>query len=848
VAGPIDVFISYAHADDGLRQQLEEHLALLKRDGTIRAWHPGLVGAGSDTYKETDERLRSARVVLLLVSASYLASDHLYEKQMMPALQRVRDGTAQVIPVLLRAVDATKAPFSGLTALPRSRVPVLSWPKVDEAWADVAQGIREAIERIAGPPAPGAHKTPAPEPKYEDDESRAFAEQIEVARRRVPEAGATAAEIEAQIRDLRRKMREGGRLRAGDALAKGRYKLIEQIGDGGFASVWKAHDGERGELCAVKVMHPDQARDQSRRERFFRGARVMARLGHEAVVRVLDPGGGDGGYFYFVMELMPGGDLHRAVLDGLGKHQDPVALILGVGGALAEAHEKGLVHRDVKPENILLDASGAPRLTDFDLVAAADSRARTRTRGGLGSYLFMAPEQARSAKEADARADVYSLGMTALFCLYGAELPETAVRDPGEVIAGLSCAQAVKRVLVRAIEVKRERRFSDARAFCVALRAATERASVVAPAPSRRPAVVAAAALAMVGGFGAILWTKKTPPDCKPVVTSVTPTTVTLNQPTTFTIAGSCLPATVAPFIANCANLGIVSTSSSEVKFACTLQAPGLQGSVVKDRSGGAVLHSFSVDVGPAPPAPPPPDAGTCPEGMVPIPEGTFSMGDAGAQHKVKLSAFCMDKTEVTVAAYRQCVNEKRGATQCTAPDTTTWCNWNTKDHDQHPVNCVDWNQADTYCRWFERRLPTEAEWEYAARGAQGRKYPWGDTPPSNQLCWDGEGRNLGKGKRYVTCAVGSYPAGATPLGLVDMAGNVWEWVADWDGPYPPDTNPPPEDPKGPDKSTPENRRVVRGGGWRGNDASWVRAAFRNWFDVSLRFNSVGFRCARGQK
>lgn len=314
------------------------------------------------------------------------------------------------------------------------------------------------------------------EPAYENDEVRALAEQFERARLRkeaLTDAAANTAEVDREILELRRRLREGGHLRAGDSLEGNRYLLLKQIGRGGFATVWSALDRENGMRVAMKVLHPDQAREPSRRERFFRGARVMAALKHPAVVRVLSPHGVDGGYHYFVMELVEGEDLHHAVVGGRLPREETVPLILRIGEALAKAHAKGIVHRDVKPANILLDASRAPKLTDFDLVTARDTTGGTRT-GALGTFLFTAPEQMHNAKEADARADVYSLGMTAVFTLHGKDLPVTVMRRPERVIAALRCDELMKHVLIRAIEVEPGDRFADAREFCQALRAAAE--------------------------------------------------------------------------------------------------------------------------------------------------------------------------------------------------------------------------------------------------------------------------------------------------------------------------------------------------------------------------------------
>jgi formylglycine-generating enzyme required for sulfatase activity len=201
----------------------------------------------------------------------------------------------------------------------------------------------------------------------------------------------------------------------------------------------------------------------------------------------------------------------------------------------------------------------------------------------------------------------------------------------------------------------------------------------------------------------------------------------------------------------------------------------------------------------------------------------------------VTVSSFEIDRTEVTVAAFGACVAAGVWAT----PESREDCNWAVPGKEQHPVTCVSWALADDYCRWAGKRLPTEAEWELAARGTDGRIYTWGDEPPSGQLCWNGEGNDLGKGKRKGTCAVGSYPAGAN--GLSDMAGNVWEWVSDWYGPYGPGAQ---RDPTGPSTGT-NTERVVRVGGWLNDTPSAIRAASRHKFAAIDRFNFLGFRCAR---
>jgi formylglycine-generating enzyme required for sulfatase activity len=221
------------------------------------------------------------------------------------------------------------------------------------------------------------------------------------------------------------------------------------------------------------------------------------------------------------------------------------------------------------------------------------------------------------------------------------------------------------------------------------------------------------------------------------------------------------------------------------------------------------------------------------------VPSGEFLMGSAedepGAEsdekprHTVYLDAYWIMQTETTSEQYWRCVE----AGQCTAPDRGGSCTYGTKAKTDHPINCVSWEQAQAYCRWAGGRLPTEAEWEKAARGTDGRIYPWGDE-------WDASKANTSEGGRGDTTAVGAYPAGASPYGALDMAGNVWEWVADWygEGYY---SQSPRENPLGPASGT---YRVVRGGSW-GYVQRSVRAAYRFRDRPGDRYDRVGFRCAR---
>ena len=203
-------------------------------------------------------------------------------------------------------------------------------------------------------------------------------------------------------------------------------------------------------------------------------------------------------------------------------------------------------------------------------------------------------------------------------------------------------------------------------------------------------------------------------------------------------------------------------------------------------------------------------------------------------QHTVTLDAYYIDKYEVTNARYQACVvsdacsppNEVRPFTQELYYGNTAYADY--------PVVHVTWDQAEAYCAWAGKRLPTEAEWEKAARGTDGRTYPWGEQAPDRMLLnYNGnEGR---------TTPVGSYPDGASPYGALDMAGNVMEWTADWyDDDYysvSPERNPP-----GPSAG---EMRVLRGGSWVYYYID-VRAAYRD-NDYPGDWMNVGFRCVRSQ-
>ncbi len=234
---------------------------------------------------------------------------------------------------------------------------------------------------------------------------------------------------------------------------------------------------------------------------------------------------------------------------------------------------------------------------------------------------------------------------------------------------------------------------------------------------------------------------------------------------------------------------------------------------------------------------------GDAPNAMVRVPAGEFIMGsderlpDEGPQHRVWLDSFDIDQFEVTNLQYQK-FNE---ATHRRSPS-----HWRNRTFPggkaDHPVTHVSWKDADAYCRWAGKRLPTEAEWEKATRGTDGRTYPWGNdfdiARANTPLRWSAIGR-FGD-----TTPVGAFAGGVSPYGAYDMSGNVWEWTASWYQPYPGNTTP--------SESYGTRYKVLKGGSWF--DCAFYRCGIsaptfnRAFFATKVKNESFGFRCARDVK
>jgi serine/threonine-protein kinase len=219
------------------------------------------------------------------------------------------------------------------------------------------------------------------------------------------------------------------------------------------------------------------------------------------------------------------------------------------------------------------------------------------------------------------------------------------------------------------------------------------------------------------------------------------------------------------------------------------------------------------------------------------VPAGEFQMGSNNSNnddkpvHTVSLDAFWIDQTDVTNAMYAKCVSAGFCQPPSNISSSTQPSYYDNRQFADYPVIYVNWSQADTYCKWVGRSLPTEAQWEKAARSTDGRTFPWGEEIDESLANYNNNVRD--------TTRVGDYPSGASPYGALDMAGNVSQWVADWyDSKY--YQNSPQNNPTGPSSG---QYRVLRGGSWLEIGFS-SRSAVRVGSDPMIQSIDHGFRCS----
>ena len=688
-------------------------------------------------------------------------------------------------------------------------------------------------------------------------------------------------------------------LRAGETFAG--FEVIRKLNAGGMGAVYEVRRVGLERPLALKIMAPEFADSEDHQKRFLREARVASKLESDHVVEVLDANIDPGTRTpWIAMEFLRGEDL-AAVMRRRGRLT--FAEVLGVyehvGLGLGQAHRAGVIHLDIKPENLFVSrrhegATTRVKVLDFGVSRmTAESRVSAKLTSLIASPLWMAPEQGERQGRVTAATDVWALGLVAFYLLTGKYYwrdanvaddepmnamavmmePVTHPIDPASARAAELGAPGIISAgfdawFARCVCRDPAARFSDAQATAEALLALGRAAGVtpVVPEPFQ-------GAPAEGGGEGVIV-PPTTPAGERaerpwsptiaagPMIAATRPMEPTLRPEVTRVHTGSTPFATVAGVGALLAALGVGGFAwwRSQTREEPPITTPTVVAR--EDRPRPVARPDASTRATPAL---------TCPDGTAHVPGGRFTMGSRENEgtpaerpaHEVEVRGLCVGRTEVTVERYSACVQsggctpaaarvEWEGITRADRRFWSGWCNAARADRAQHPINCVDWRQADTYCRWAGGRLPNESEWEYIARGIAGRKWPWGNAPDdgtrgngADQRYADEAERRGGGAQEHArwddgyagTAPVASFSAGRTPEGVDDLAGNVWEWTADQYDRYH-NTSAATDD----SPSDPGAMYVIRGGGFD-EAAERQRAANRSRARPGHRNANLGFRC-----
>jgi serine/threonine-protein kinase len=568
-----------------------------------------------------------------------------------------------------------------------------------------------------------------------------------------------------------------------------------------------------------------------------------------------------------------------------------------------------IVHRDVSPQNVLVGTDGAARVLDFGIARAAVRMETTREGRIKGKLTYMAPEQLGGG-QVTRKVDIYAAAVILWELLAGKRLfykgdPQTVLIEklfrgipakPSTLVKDVS--PELDAIVLKAMARDPAERFETAREMAIALESCGKLATLSEVsawveslahdsllARSRRMADYESCSIAVAKDVIS--------PSTAPVVmhssdpapaidASAQDTTVASPFPRKpFRSLASLLEPELEPHLGR--RLRNSLAGSERGRLALLAGVVGLCLLIAGGAGGLQAARWFTKEPPPIAPSPLPTVSATssgliptapCPRGMLPIPGGKFFMGsddelpNEKPAHNVALSPYCIDAHEVTTEDYRTCT--ERG--ECKRAGTTNdWASISKEERKafdplcnirepmaraKHPINCVDWEMASQYCRSRGARLPTEAEWEFAARSPDGRKYPWGDEEPTakhlnacGKECVEWGKRNhveeeamfLADDGWATTAPVGSFPAGRSRYGVDDIVGNVWEWVSDYYAPYTPEMQ---TDPKG---ASSGKERVIRGGAWNGAYAAWVRPTFRYRDVPDKRSYGIGFRCAAMQ-
>ena len=582
-----------------------------------------------------------------------------------------------------------------------------------------------------------------------------------------------------------------------------KYRIEAKLGQGSFGDVYLVTYLPLNQPRALKVLRREFLTDkefESAQKHFMDEAQLGGELNspnpnphllmiYEPILNEEMAG--------IVMEYASGGSLTRLMQQAAERGQNiPVAqavqIAIEVAQGLSPLHVRGEVHRDIKPSNILFDQQGHARVADLGLVQSRDDKSDRRLTskpapqpGGTG---YASPEQETSGNLLKPPSDIYSLGVVLFEMLTGRNY---TMLKPGTRAASMrkDTPAELDNLLTRMLSKDPEKRPWDGAEAARLLRGVLEE--------KRKPQLWLLLVLAILL---ALLWFKSCGQTPLP-----TPAPLIILIPTSTRASMDSIPnlPTIEREATSTPTLQVVATPVlTDTPLPSPSPTVGKGSSRIRKKDGMEMMY---------------------------LPGESFTMSAGGDEHTVTLDSYWIDKTEVTNAKYAMCV--QTGG--CTEPSSkisnSRQSYYLNSQFGNYPVIFVNWNQSKAYCEWAGAKLPTEAQWELAARGQDGRTYPWGEIIDPSFANYN---QNIGD-----TTEVCQYEKGNSPYGLCDMAGNVWEWVGDWYGNYP---TAPVANPSGPLTG---QFRVLRGGSWSNIDHS-IRAANRYSYSPSRADYGFGFRCA----
>jgi len=634
-----------------------------------------------------------------------------------------------------------------------------------------------------------------------------------------------------------------------------KYRIEEKIGEGGMGKVYRATHVHMDNTVALKILHTHLASDQTALERFRREARAAAYIRHPNAVAVTDFGvTKDTGIAYLVMEFLEGVELRQKIkqqkqLD----YEETFFIVQQTCAALQAAHAKGIIHRDLKPDNIWLlpteDGITRVKVLDFGIAklkTTTETSALTQQGMIVGTPYYMSPEQCRG-EELDARSDIYSMGVI-LYEMMTGEVPFQASTPVGVVLKHANepprpphelrgeLPTPLEDVILRALKKKREDRQESATQLAQELETALYAAGIelkllgtATPQGTLLPTGYTNApktAMSMQGsvGIGSPTQAAETSQTALGGATAgqaTTPSTEASQRP----IFGSLQPS-VDTTTGGLAGKKLILAAAAFVVIAVVAVVIWMSQSTPQPSPDPVPPPSPRNDT----PKPPPGDPNP-PPGMIYLKGGEFTMGNdlsndefQKPEHPETVSPFFMDQYEVTVEDYYKFMKARNQE-----PPQGWSESWKqgvfAPEERRLPVTNVSWYDAQEYAEFVGKRLPTEAEWEYAARGTDKRLYPWGKS-------FNPDYGNIGEGRPKAIRPVGSFPNDRSPFGLLDMAGNVAEW-----------TDSDPRAYRG-SRARNDEGKVLRGGSFE-VDKSFALVTSRAALAPTVKSPSVGFRCAK---